>query len=89
MAVSKITETMCRDGSVQARHVKHYTSKPIPTSFMYLTSSYRLCYKITKVYLTSPEPSKNCHNLFIVHPISKTLTLLESSQLSASDDILH
>ena len=29
-----------------------------------------------KVYLTSPEPSKNCYNFLILHPILKTLTPL-------------
>ena len=32
MAVPKTTETMCRDDSVQARHViKDYTSNPTPS----------------------------------------------------------
>ena len=26
-------------------------------------------YKVAIVYLTSPEPSKNCYNLFTLHPI--------------------
>ena len=45
-----------------------------------------------KVYLTSPEPSKNCYNFLIVITFLfyiQTLTPLESSQLSRSDDILH
>ena len=29
------------------------------------------------IYLTSPEPSKTCNYLFILHPILKTLTPLE------------
>ena len=34
MAVPKTTETRCRDGSVQGRHViQDYTTNPIPTSF--------------------------------------------------------
>ena len=43
----------------------------------------------TKVYLTSPEPSKTCYNLYTSHPIYNTLTPLESSQLSRSGNILH
>ena len=35
MAVPKTAETRCRDGSVQARQVKDYTSNPIPTSFFF------------------------------------------------------
>ena len=34
---------------------------------------------LDKVYLTAPEPLKNCHNLFIMHPIWKALASLESS----------
>ena len=29
-----------------------------------------------KVFLTSPEPSKNCYNFLILQPILKTLTPL-------------
>ena len=42
-----------------------------------------------KVYLTSPEPLKKCHNFFILLPILKTLPPLESTQLSLSDDIFY
>ena len=37
MAVPKTTQTVCRDGSVQARQgtYKHYTSNPISTSFFH------------------------------------------------------
>ena len=41
------------------------------------------------VYLTSPEPLKTWHNLFILHSILKTLTPSESSRLPRFDDILH
>ena len=41
------------------------------------------------VYLTSPEPLKNCRNFFILHPNLKTLPPLESTHLSRSDDILY
>ena len=49
------------------------------------------CYwpSVSIVYLTSPEPLKNCHNFFILHPILKTLPPLESTHLSRSDDILY
>ena len=48
MAVPKTTETRCRDGSVQARQVvKDYTSKPIPTSFLYLKFFCEFSYEIT------------------------------------------
>ena len=48
MAVPKTTETRCRDGSVQARHViQRLQTNPIPTSFLYLKSFCELCYKIT------------------------------------------
>ena len=53
------------------------------------TGKIRLACEAITVYLTSPEPSKNCYNLFTLHPIKKTLTPLESSQLSHSGDILH
>ena len=40
MAVPNITETRCRDGSVQAGQViKDYTSNPIPTSLNFSVSS--------------------------------------------------
>ena len=35
------------------------------------------------------EPSKTYHNLFTFYPILMTLTPLEFSQISRSDDILH
>ena len=44
--------------------------------------------ELTTVYLTSPEPSKNCYNLFTLHSIKKTLTPLESSQLSRCGETL-
>ena len=34
---------------------------------------------VSIVYLTSPRPLKNCRIFFILHPIVKTLTPLESS----------
>ena len=39
---------------------------------------------VLKVYLTSPEPLKKCHNFLILHPILKTLPPLESTHLSRS-----
>jgi len=50
---------------------------------------YYMHHSTTIVYLTSPEPSKNCYNLFTLHPIEKMLTPLESSQPFRSGDILH
>ena len=38
--------------------------------------TFRMCVYAAIVYLTSPEPSKNCYNLLILHPILKTLTPL-------------
>ena len=41
------------------------------------------------VYLTSPEPLKNCRNFLILHPILKPLPPLEPTHHSRSDDILY
>ena len=49
----------------------------------------RLEGKQFEIYLTLPGPLKNCCNFFILCPIVKTLTPLESSQLSGSDDMYH
>ena len=44
---------------------------------------------VTKVYLTSPEHLKKCHNFYILHPILKTLPPLESTHLSRFNNILY
>ena len=44
---------------------------------------------LNTVFVSLMYRSKNCHNFFILHPIVKTLTPLESSQLSGSDDMHH
>ena len=42
-------------------------------------------YNTTKVYLTSPGPSKNWNNSFIFCPISKTNIPLESTHICVQD----
>ena len=48
---------------------------PDTLTFKFLERMFQLSQKYngnqTKVYLTSPEPSKTYHNLLIFHPISK------------------
>ena len=39
--------------------------------------------------IQTPELSKDCRNFFVLCPIVKTLTPLESSQLCGSDDMHH
>ena len=64
MAVPKTTETKCRDGSVQGRHViQRLPTNPIPTSFLYLKSFCKLCYKITGLLGRAIfEPKKRCRD---------------------------
>ena len=53
------------------------------------TLSFLMGVRFSKVFLGLPDPLKYSNDFFVLHLIVKTLTPLESSQHSESDDMHH